>query len=214
MGKRTMFAATAICVLGAWVTLDVAGSGRHDPRQFDGHEVGRLETAMWRSYYEHRPVRLFGELQTTLRDQFHLSFWRSWVGAYYAARSAVVFQKGHSRADYERALPDLERYYALIRGSSTTYFDARRTARLELEWWIVHRQRAQHRPEELYAALAEVQSEIYRMPADQFAVHARMRGDAMLLRDERGQEITDADWRRIGTLLDQSWVSLGAAVRR
>jgi hypothetical protein len=29
--------------------IDLSDKGRHDLRQFDGHEVARLETAMWRS---------------------------------------------------------------------------------------------------------------------------------------------------------------------
>jgi len=205
----------AVAALVLWVVMDVADSSQHDLRDFDGHDVGRLETAMWRSYYEHHPVRLFVELTQLLRGQFHLPFWRSCVGAYHAARAAVVFQKGHSHADYERAMPDLERYYALIRRASTTDFDVRRVSRLELDWWIIHRERSRRRPEELYGALAELQSAIYQVPAEKFAEHARTRGDAMLIRDRQAESggVSEEDWRRIGALLDESWVSLRGVVR-
>jgi hypothetical protein len=215
--RRTLLSlAIAPVALGMWIGYDVANSGRHDLREFDGHKVGQLETAMWRSYYEHRRLRLFAELTQLLRDQFHLRFWKACAGGYYAARAAVVFQAGHSHADYRRALPHLVRYYALIRRASTTPFDVQRTAELELDWWIVHRERAQHATADLYDGLARLQAEIYQLPAERFAEHARTRGDAMLLRDNRAAAggVSEADWQQIGRLLDESWVSLQREVAR
>ena len=171
---------------------------------------------MWRSYYDHRPVRLFAQLTTVLRRQFRLPFWKSCLGGYYAARAAVVFQAGHRREDYFRALPALVRYYALIRGASTTSFDVQGAASLELEWWIVHRERAGLPAGELDRALAGLQAQLYRLPADRFREHARARAEAMILRDDRAAEgaVTEADWSRIARLLDTSWSSLHAAVAR
>lgn len=127
MARRYLkIAAFGAAYLALWVTYDLSRSTRHDLRRFDPHEVARIETAMWHSYYDHRPVKLFVELSTLLRRQFELPFWRSCQGAYYAARSAVVFQKGRQRAEYLRALPDLVDYYGLIRGSSVTAFDTQR----------------------------------------------------------------------------------------
>jgi hypothetical protein len=45
-------------VLAVWVAVDVALPHRSSLAHFDGHEVGRLETEMWRSYYGHQPVAL------------------------------------------------------------------------------------------------------------------------------------------------------------
>jgi hypothetical protein len=201
------FALAAAGLIAVWIAYDFAVPGRHDLRDFDPHEVGREETAMWRSYYDHRPVKLFAELATLLRHQFHVPFWRSCLGAFYAARSAVVFQKGHDRAEYEQALPDLVRYYSLIRRASATPFDVDRVAALELEWWIVHRQRDHHPPGDLDRALAQLQAAIYQRPEADFARHARLRAEAMLIRDGGG------DWGRIASLLDGSWVSLRDAVQ-
>jgi hypothetical protein len=203
--RRAAFALGAL--LGAWLVYDFSRGGRHDLREFDPHEVARIETAMWRSYYDHQRVKLFGELSTLLRRQFRLPFWRSCVGAYYAARSAVVFQRGKERLDYLLALPHLVDYYGLIRQASATPFDVQRVAELELEWWIVHRQRDRHAPGDLERALAELQSAIYGLPAADFRQHARFRAEAMLVRDAGG------DWGRIGELLDRSWVALYDAVQ-
>jgi hypothetical protein len=203
--RRVAFALGAMFAI--WVVYDFAPGPRHDLREFDPHEVARIETAMWRSYYDHQRVKLFTELSTLLRRQFGLPFWRSCVGAYYAERSAVVFQRGRERPDYLRALPHLVDYYGLIRRASATPFDVQRVAELELEWWIVHRQRERHAPGDLERALAELQAAIYGRPAAEFQQHARLRAEAMLVRDAGG------DWGRIGELLDRSWVALHDAVQ-
>jgi hypothetical protein len=206
-----LFALAALC---GWIALDLALPVRGALREFDAHAVARMETSMWRSYYGHRPVRLFAELAGLLRRQYRLPFWRSYLGAYYGARAAVVFQRGRTRADCERALPPLVRFYRLIRRSSDVPFDPGQVARLELEWWIIHRRRFEHRPQDLVRALANLQAAIYLAPAARFATHADARAEAMLLRDERAAAgaVTEADWARIAALLDTSWTSLHAAV--
>ena len=96
---------------------------------------------------------------------------------------------------------------ALSGGRAPTPFDVDRVGRLELEWWIVHRERDRHPAGDLDHALAELQSAIYSRPDAAFAEHARRRAEAMLIRDAGG------DWGRIAELLDNSWVSLHTAVR-
>src|SRR5437016_12060280 len=87
-------------------------------REFDPDEVARLETAMWRSYYEKERVRLFNELSELLRTQYHMPLIRSNQVAYYAANAAFVFKDGKERSDYEKALPDLVKFYQSIREMS------------------------------------------------------------------------------------------------
>ena len=212
MRRKILLAIAAALVV--WVVRDLAVPVRHDLREFDPQAVARIETDMWRSYYDHRQVRLFSQLTFLLRSQYGLPFWRSVEGAWYAARAAVVFQKGRNRAEYDRALPDLNRFYALIRGASATGFDAPTAARLELEWWIVHRQRADHPPGDLERSLAELQAAIYRLPPEQFALHAKARADAMVIRDTLAAAggVSENDWGQIAKLLEESWVGLRAAV--
>ena len=140
---------------------------------------------------------------------------RSNLVAYYAADAAFVFKKGHERSDYEQALPELIKFYGAIRKMSDIPFDVDRAARLELEWWIIHRQRAQHAPGDLEKALAELQSEIYRVPVDRLTEHGRSRAEAMVIRDTKAENggVTEADWVRINELLKESWRSLAQAVK-
>lgn len=184
-------------------------------REFDPDEVARLETAMWRSYYEKQRVSLFNQLAELLRTQYHMTPIRSNQVAYYGANAAFVFKKGRQRSDYEQALPDLVKFYGAIRQMSDIPFDVDRASRLELEWWIIHRQRAQHAPGDLEKALADLQAEIYRVPVDRLMEHGRLRAEAMTIRDTKAERggVTESDWARINALLKESWRSLAKAVK-
>jgi hypothetical protein len=207
---------TVFVLLTGWIIRDLTVHEPHSLRRFDPHEVARLETDMWRSYYGRSRIRLAQQLVELLREQFQLPVWQSVAGAVYAARAAAVFQDGHNRAEYERALPDLVRYYSLIRAASEEPFPVEQTARLELEWWIIHRERAHHAPGDLERSLADLQAEIYHQPHEVFAEHAQARAEAMLIRDTRQEagNVTEEDWSRIGRLLDTSWTSLQTTVSR
>jgi hypothetical protein len=183
-------------------------------REFDPDEVARLETAMWRSYYEKEHLKLFNQLSELLRTQYHMPPIRSNEVAYYGANAAFIFKQGQERADYEKALPDLKKFYGEIRKISDIPFDVDRVSQLELEWWIVHRQRAQHKPGDLDRALAELQAEIYRVPVEKLIEHGRLRAEAMTIRDTKADAggVTESDWARIDQLLRESWRSLARAV--
>jgi hypothetical protein len=208
------YGAALFVVLLVWAAYDLYAPRRTSMREFDADEVARLETAMWRSYYSRQRVKLFGELAELLRTQYRLPLLRSNAVAYRAARAAFVFKDGHSRADYERALPDLVNFYQSVRAVSDTDFDVERAARLELEWWIVHRERRAHAPGDLDRALADLQAELFRVPAERLAEHARLRAEAMTIRDDKADAggVTEEDWQRIDELLHQSWRSLHQTV--
>jgi len=185
-------------------------------REFDADEVARLETAMWRSYYDKKQVQLFNQLSELLRTQYHMPLVRSNQVAYYAASAAFTFKDGKTEKDFDKALPDLVKFYGAVRKMSDIPFDVDQVARLELQWWIIHRERWKRQPDELPKALAELQAAIYGVPVDRLMEHGRLRAQAMAIRDTKadtGQEMTEEDWRRINDLLRQSWRSLADAVK-
>lgn len=215
--KRTflkVFGLIAVVILG-WVLYDLYAPRTAHLREFDADEVARLETAMWRSYYEKQRVRLFKQLSELLRTQYNMPLVRSNQVAYYAADAAFVFKKGKQRSDYEKALPELIKFYQSLRKVSDIPFDVDRAARLELEWWIIHRERAQHAPGDLERALAELQAEIYKVPVERLMEHGRLRAEAMTIRDTKAEAggVTEADWAKINELLHKSWWSLAVAVK-
>lgn len=215
--KRALLAfAFLLAALAAWVAFDFYSPRRTSLRDFDPDEVARLETAMWRSYYSRERLRLFLQLAELMRTQYRMPFWRSNAAAFRAAKAAFVFKDGRTRTDYERALPDLLDFYHSIRDISDTDFDVDRTARLELEWWIVHRERKRHAPGDLERALAALAAELYRVPAERLSEHARLRAAAMLIRDDTAEQggTTEEGWKKIDELLHQSWRSLHQAVNQ
>lgn len=203
-------------LLTGWIAFDIYTPHKVDIRDFDANEVARLDTAMWRSYYSRERLKLYSQLTELLQKQYKLNFWRRQLIAYRAAKATFVFKDGKSREDYEKALPDLERFYGEIRDISTTDFDAKRAAQLELEWWIVHRERQKYQEGDLARALAETAAEIYKMPVENFIEHGRLRAEAMNIRDNKAEAggVSEEDWQKIDELLHQSWRSLQSAVNK
>jgi hypothetical protein len=205
----------AILVAGlVWAAIDLYAPRSSNLKGFNADEVARLETAMWRSYYQKQRVKLFTELTELLRTQYNLPLLRSNTVAYQASKAAFVFKEGRSRSDYEKALPNLVNFYSEIRKVSDINFDVNRAAQLELEWWIVHRERKKHAAGDLDKALAELPAEIYQIPVEQMMEHARFRAEAMTIRDQKAEAggVSEEDWKRIEELLRASWASLSKAV--
>ena len=213
---RVLKVLLAVVVLAAgYIAFDLLGPRESKMREFNPDEVARLETAMWRSYYSKQQVKLYNQLTELLRSQYNLPLVRSNAVAYQAARAAFVFKDGRNRADYEKALPNLVSFYTSIRNVSDIPFDIDRAARLELEWWIIHRERKTHKPGDLDRALAELAAELYRLPVERAMEHARLRAEAMTIRDTRAEagQVSETDWARIDQLLHESWRSLKEAVQ-
>lgn len=211
---RWLIVGLLIVALLFWAGFDLFAPRQTSLREFDAKEVARLETAMWRSYYGKERLALFGQLTELLRKQYRLPLLRSHVVAFQAAKAAFVFKGGHGRSDYEQALPNLVKYYSAIRGVSDIAFDVDQVAKLELEWWIIHRERNKYSRADLDRSLAELPAAIYQLPVEKFTEHARLRAEAMLIRDQRAEQggVTETDWQKIGELLQSSWQSLHQAV--
>ncbi|WP_028210599.1 hypothetical protein [Paraburkholderia mimosarum] len=203
-----------LVVLIGYAAADLFLPLHRDLSRFDPIATGTLETKVWRSYYDRRHVALFLELAQTLRTQYHFPWLRSYVGAYYGASAAFTFKEGMERSDYEKALPALQTWFSLIRNTGNRDFDVPRTTALELEWWIVHRQRERYPPGALGSACAAAAASLYKLPVGSTLEHGQLRAQAMLLRDAREEagSVTDADWATIESLLHRSYLSLGHAV--
>jgi len=203
-----------LLLLAGWVGVDTLVPHKSKMREFDPNEVARLETAMWRSYYAHQRLSLFCQLDETLRTQYHMPFWKSEWTAFQMAKAAFIFKNGKKPADYEKALPNLRKSYAAVRAMSDIDFDIEHAARLELEWWIIHRERKSQPSQTLENALAELQAELYHVSPASVAEHARLRAAAMHIRDTKAVSgsVMDDDWVQIDKLLRDSWQSLYQAV--
>src|SRR6266516_5453093 len=88
-----------LALLACGVLYDLYFPRTTHMREFDPDEVARLETAMWRSYYDKQRVRLFNQMTELLRTQYHMTPVKSNLVAYYAANAAFVFKEGKQRSD-------------------------------------------------------------------------------------------------------------------
>ena len=168
-----------------------------DLRAFDPAEMARLETAMWRDYYERRYPALFYHLYDVSRSQFGFSPFDSVRIALSAARAARTFQPTRSRQQADAALPDLVTYYGLLQRAAPAAFDVREAARLELDWWQARREAFS--PRSYGLTVAEVAALTYGKRPDDPALRQSgiERAEAMAYRDARGKIMTDQDWSEI-----------------
>lgn len=210
MHRRTVTLALVVAlVLGA---AFAAWPRRADLRGFEPAEMARLETAMWRDYYDKRYPALFYHLYALSRMQFGFSPLDSVRIALAAAQAAKAFQPTRSREAANVALPPLVTYYRLLASAVPGGFDAEEAARLELDWWQARRESIG--PQQYGVTVARVAAITYGKPADEpsLLVSGIGRAEAMAFRDARGQAMTDADWSEIERRLHRAYRSLKAAV--
>jgi hypothetical protein len=195
MNRRRIILVSALAIVAA---AAFAGWPRHaDLRAFDPPEMARLETAMWRDYYEKRYPALFYHLYDVSRSQFSFSPFDSIRIALSAARAARIFQPTRSRREADAALPHLVTYYGLLQQAAPAAFDVREAARLELDWWQARREG--FRPRSYGLTVAEVAALTYGKRSDDPALRQSgiERAEAMGYRDARGKIMTDQDWSEI-----------------
>jgi hypothetical protein len=210
MNRRTIILALAL-VLGAIGAY--ASWPRHaDLRGFEPADLARLETAMWRDYYEKRYVALFGHLYELSRTQFGFSPLDSFRIALAAAQAARAFQPTRSREAADAALPPLVTYYRLLASAVPGGFDVAEAARLELDWWQARREAAG--PGQYGVTVARVAAITYGKPVEDpsLLISGIGRAEAMAYRDEIGERMTDPDWSEIECRLRRAYWSLKAAV--
>ena len=199
MNRRTIILALALALTSV---LGVIGAYAAWPRQADlrGFEpagIARLETAMWRDYYEKHYVALFGHLYELSRTQFGFAPLDSFRIALSAAQAAKAFQPTRSREAANAALSPLVTYFRLLASATPGGFDAEEAARLELDWWQARREAVA--PGQYGMTVARVAAVTYGKAADDpsLLISGIGRAEAMAYRDTRGQAMTDADWSEI-----------------
>ena len=212
MNRRTvglgLGVALVLVVMLAWASWPRTA----DLRGFEPAEIARLETAMWRDYYDKRYGALFYHLYTLSRTQFGFSPRDSLRIAWAAARAAKVFQPTRSREAANAALLPLVSYYRLLASAAPAPFDVEEAARLELDWWQARREAVG--PELYGVTVARVAAITYGKQPDEpsLLISGIGRAEAMAYRDARGQAMTDRDWSEIECRLRRAYESLKAAV--
>lgn len=181
-------------------------------RQLDYVKVAKLDSDMWREYYDHHFFKMFILLLQLMRTQFQFGWLLVLRCSYYAGIAATRYRVMKGRENYGAVERNLTKFYKLISDNSTEPFDYRKAAEIELEWWNIHRYPEQYE-KTLEVSLAEGMAVIYSGKLNDFLEYGRLRAEAMVLRDQMGDiQKVKPDWLKIESLLSESWKSMYGAV--
>jgi hypothetical protein len=148
--------------------------------------VGRLETVTWVSYYRRDWLKFLRAAVLVTRHAFGLGWRDTLYGAWLVLRANQLWAP-QTDNDPDGAQRAMERFYALLRRHHDELYDPREAARLEVEWWRIHREHQRHGSERdeqaLIEALARLYAYAYAVPEDSVWLAGEQRALAMRLSD-------------------------------
>jgi hypothetical protein len=209
--RRKLRLPVLIVLLAALVAL-AAVPRQADLTRFDPDKTARIETQMWRHYYDKRFVALFADLYGLARDEQGFSPLDSARIAIEAARAARAFQPTTSRAEAQVVLPLLADYFAVLARGAPEPVDVAVAARAELNWWQARRESAP--PESYGLTIAQVATLLYSVEGIEVESFGVIRAPAKAYSDAREGRMTEADWSAIETQLASAYRHLKQAVSR
>jgi uncharacterized protein DUF5995 len=195
-----------------------SGSRGRGPRSFSPMRVGGLECDVWVSYYRREWARFLVQSVLLVRHAFGMDWIRTLHGAWLVLRANQLWAPATN--DPAGARRCMRRFYALLRLSYGEPADPAAAARLEVEWWRVHR--AHQKGEDgdagpLVDALAALYSYLYRVDPDTVRRAARERAEAMDISDtwvEEGCDLASPLLVAERAALVRSYAALLTAVHR
>jgi len=154
-------------------------------RDFDPVRLGNAETDAWVGYYRRRWGSVLLSFLTMVRSGFGLSWPDTVRGAWWVLRANQAWAPFPDN-DPDTARAYMRRFYDLVKRRNHENFDVERAARLEVEWWRVHRV-LQHSgdldPSALDDAFAALYAHVYGVPASSVREAAAGRAEATRISD-------------------------------
>src|SRR5574341_1603837 len=177
-------------------------------RRFDPRKVAYYEKENWVAYYEKRWLRLLRASVGMVKETFGLSAVQAMYAAYLVARAEIAAAPFPNN-DIPKAEAYMRRFYALIKRVYGEDFDVAETARLEVNWWVVHRRLfGQTENQELVDALVDLYVAAYRVDREWVLEAAYHRAQAMVYSDRwvnEGKESGSALLRQVEDELVKSY---------
>lgn len=184
-------------------------------RTFDPARVAHLETENWVAYYQKRWVRLLQVSVGMVKEAFGLNTWQALQAAYLVGRAEIAAAPFPDN-DVPRAEAYMRRFYDLVKRVHHDQFDVEQAARLEVNWWVVHRQyfgQADNQP--LVEALVDLYAATFQLPHERVREAAFRRAEAMRYSDRWVNESKASDsplLAQVESELLKSYTALRAAV--
>ena len=186
-------------------------------RSFDPIRLGGAECEAWVAYYRRRWLRVLVSAVRMVRVGFGLPWPRTLCGAWLVLRANQLWAPADNDPDGARRV--MRRFYALVARTHGESFDVDEAARLEVEWWRVHRQRQRDAPLEstaaVAAALAALYAHLYGVGPEKVQLAAAERAAAVRISDRWVQDGRDPASPALGeerATLVRSYAALLAAV--
>jgi hypothetical protein len=158
-----------------------------DMRTFDPVRIGRLETVAWVTYYRREWAKFLRAAVGLTYEAFRLGWPRTLYGAWLVLRANQLWAPVPDN-DPDGARATMRRFYALVKRRHAEAFDPVEAARLEVEWWRVHRFIQREDPsageEPLIAALSALWAYVYAVEPASLRHAAEQRALAMRYSDE------------------------------
>jgi len=151
--------------------------------KFDPLKLAHFEKENYVAYYQKDWLKLLRVSVGMVKESFGLSLWQAVYGAYLVARAEIAFAPFPDN-DIPRAEAIMRRFFAYIRKIRSVEIDVEQAARLEVNWWSVHRKLfGQADNEELVDAVAGAFATAYHLPVDKVRQAAYHRVQGMLQSD-------------------------------
>jgi hypothetical protein len=185
-------------------------------RSFDPRQVGSLEADAWIAYYRREWLAFLRAAILLVRTSFRLGWPATLRGAWLVLRANQLWAP-YPDNDPDGARRRMQRFYQLVADHHGETFDVPEAARLEVEWWRVHRE-LQHdgsTAKPLADALAALYAHVYGVAASDVRVAADQRALAMRHSDQWVREGCDLESPLIAeerAALVRSYAGLLAAV--
>src|SRR5215470_12484248 len=155
-----------------------------NPRSFDPLRVGRMETTLWVTYYRREWVRFLLLSVWVVRSTFGMDWIRTVHGAWLVLRANQLWAP--SQGDPDGARRCMSRFYGLLRLTHGEPASPVHAARLEVEWWAVHREHQRGDDGDsgpLVTALARLYAYAYGVDEEAVRPAAEHRAQAMDISD-------------------------------
>jgi hypothetical protein len=209
------------------MATDATASIGHRPRRaprsmrsFDPRRIGAAECDVWVGYYLRRWPQVLTGAVRMVHAGFGMPWPRTLYGAWLVLRANQLWAPVPDN-DPDGARRTMRRFYALAARTSGEPFDVDEAARLEVEWWRVHRHLQRDAPEEdqaaLVDALAALYAHVYGGPPDAVRLAAAERAAACRISDgwvADGRDPASAALPAERAALVRSYAALLAAVHR
>jgi hypothetical protein len=189
-------------------------------RYFDPRRLGAAECDAWVAYYRRRWAAVLLAVVRMVRVGFGMSWPPTLYGAWLVLRANQLWASGPDN-NPDGARRAMRQFYALVAKAHGESFDVDEAARLEVEWWRVHRSRQRDAAAEAASAVEDaitaLYAHVYGVNPDTVRPAAAQRAIAAQISDrwvEDGRDPTSrALWDERAALV-RSYAALLAAVHR